>query len=85
MEWTKIEVLKVLEYYFDELGLKVEVKIKLSEDDSIFYDPSHYYKPEDGNDYYRPGAGATSIEDAIRKAENYLKEFTADYIENTSF
>lgn len=85
MEYTKIEVLKVLEYYFEELKIKVEVKIKKNEDGSIFYNLSHYYKPKDGNAYYTPGGGATSVEDATRKVENYLKEFTSDYVKNEYF
>lgn len=85
MEYTKIEVIKVLEYFFDELALKVDVKIKVAEDGSFFYTTSHYYKPKNGADYYHPGAGANSIEDAIYKADNYLKDFTSDYKPNTYF
>lgn len=85
MEFEKTEVVKWFEYYFNEIKLKVSIKIKMTEDGSIFYEPSHYYKPNGASDYYRPGAGANSVDDAIRKAENYLRDFTKDYIGNISF
>lgn len=81
---TKIEIVKQLEYNFSELNLSVRAKIR-KYDDIYDFIISHYYKPKDGIEIYYPGNVDNDLKSVEYKLDYYMKNFTPDYKENTSF
>lgn len=80
----KAEVIKLLEYHYDDLKLRVDVRI-IKWDGFYEFFLSHYYKPKDAATFYHPSSGGSSLSEIESKLDYYMSNFTADYEENSNF
>ena len=85
--FEKQEIAKLLEYYFPDLNPSLKVKAKIIKYDENLYgvEISHFCKRIGDAEYYRPGWGATSVEQAENRLDLYMNDFTNDYIDNANF
>jgi len=86
-ELETIEIIKELEFNFNEFKpiLKVKVKILKHDENSYSVRLSHHCKRIGDSEYYTPGWGAISIEHAEQKLQSYFNDFTENYILNPNY
>lgn len=89
MYYEKSEIVKELEYCIAIPGkepLLVKAKIIKHEKSGYAVRLSHIYRRAEGDaNYYSPGSALFSVNDAEKRLDEYIGDFTLDYIPNKDY
>jgi len=86
MRKEKITIIKIIPFFvpFENGTLTVYGKI-YTVNKSICWDVNYYFRPSTNEGYYRPSKFSSSVEQAEKALDAYIKCFTEDYERNDKF